>query len=98
MDWSDPGSDPAHLVRISETGEVEQAGQNYEMWVDFAWTGQTVGDFFLPCKTVTDAVNMVADGGVVKIVPGATRERLALPKGKRVRLTAPFGPVKISAQ
>ena len=42
----------AHLVRISEAGEIEQAGGSLEVWVDFAWQGPFEGDFFRPFNTI----------------------------------------------
>ena len=52
-------------MRTSETGEVEEAGLNHEVWVDFAWTGPFVGDFFQPFNTLAAATAAVADGGVI---------------------------------
>ena len=68
-------NDPMHPRRTSETGEVEEAGGNNEVWVNFGWTGPTEGDFFDPFNTLTAAVNAVAAGGVIKIVRGWTNER-----------------------
>ncbi|WP_154671475.1 hypothetical protein [Paraburkholderia mimosarum] len=92
LDWRDL----AHPVRISETGEVEEAGHNNEVWVDPDSNGPFFeGDFFHPFRTIADAVNVVADGGVVKIVPGRTGDRRISHGGKRVRLVAPIGNVNI---
>jgi hypothetical protein len=87
-------SDKWHPRRISETGELLQAGYHNEVWVDFAWTGVTEGDFFHPFNTLGAAVAAVADGGVIKIMPGSTTERPSL-KGKRARITAPIGDVHL---
>ena len=91
-------TDQAHPRRTSETGEVEQAGHNNEVWVNFGWTGPTEGDFFHPFNTLTTAVNAVADGGVVKIVPGWTAERPAFVAKKRCKIVAPIGGVRIGVQ
>ena len=90
--------DPTHPMRVSETGEVEHAGYNNEVWVNFGWTGPTEGDFFHPFNTLTAAVDAVADGGVVKIVPGWTTERPALVGKKRCKITAPLAGVRIGVQ
>ena len=82
-----------HPVRISETGEVEEGGDNHEVWVDFDWTGPMEGDFYRPFNTLAAALAAVADGGVVKIMPGSTREKPNLKK--RVKLVAPIGGVRI---
>jgi hypothetical protein len=91
LNWSDP----SHLVRIAESGEVEEAGKNHEVWVDFSWTGPSEGDFFRPFNTIAAAVGKVADGGVIKIMPGTTAERPTI--HKRVRLVASSGGVSIGA-
>ena len=90
--------------RVSETNQVEAAGDNQEVWVDFAWkatdtfSGLPVaseGDFFRPFTTLATAVQAVADGGVIKIMPGSTPERTALKTNKRFRISAPIGDVRI---
>jgi hypothetical protein len=90
--------DLTHPRRISETGEVEQAGFYNEVWVNFGWTGPTEGDFFHPFNTLTAAVNAVADGGVVKVVPGWTTERPAFVGKKRCKIVAPIGGVRIGVR
>jgi hypothetical protein len=87
--------DQWHPKRISETGEVEEAGSNNEVWIDFAWTGPSEGDFFCPFKTIAAAAAAVADGGTIKIMPGSTRERLSFVQHKRMKLVAPIGGVTI---
>lgn len=86
-------SDPLRPRRTSETGEVEEAGPNQEVWVDFLWKGPSEGDFFRPFATITAAAAAVIDGGVIKIRPGTTKERPTYPKNKRIRLVAPVGDV-----
>lgn len=86
-------TDQAHPRRISETGEVEEAGFNNEVWVDFGWTGPYEGDFFHPFNTIAAAAGKVADGGVIKIMPGWTTEKPSFPRNKRFRLNAPIGKV-----
>lgn len=95
LDWSDP----SHPVRISESGEVEEAGNSHEVWVDFAWINPLIhsdGDFFRPFSTITAAADRVADRGVIKIVPGTTSERPSI--RKRVRLVAPLRGVNIGVR
>ncbi|MGZ8160254.1 MAG: hypothetical protein ACXWT4_15790 [Methylobacter sp.] len=87
-------SDPWRPRRTSETGEVEEAGSNHEVWVDFDWAGSNEGDFFRPFKTIAAAA-AVADGGVIKIMPGSTSERPSIQNNKRIRLVAPIGGVTI---
>jgi len=100
LDWSNS----SHLVRIAEDGEVEQAGTNaagqlFEVWVDFDWKGPTEGDFYHPFNQLANALAAVADGGVIKIVPGTTRERVPLRRaGKRIKLVAPIGGVTLGAR
>jgi hypothetical protein len=85
--------DQWHPKRISETGEVEEAGNNHEVWVDFDWKGPTEGDFFHPFNTLTAAIAGVAEGGVIKIMPGTTHEKPRLTK--HVKFVAPIGGVFI---
>jgi hypothetical protein len=54
---------PQAPERTSETGEVEQAGSNHEVCVDFGWKGPSEGDFFWPFKTIDAAAAVVADAG-----------------------------------
>jgi len=91
-------SDPWHPRRTSETGEVEEAGSNGEVWVNFGWTGPFEGDFFHPFNTLAAAAAAVAEGGVVKIMPGWTDERPYLVGKKRMRLVAPIGGVTIGVR
>jgi hypothetical protein len=86
-------NDPKRPGRTSETGEVEEAGSNHEVWVDFAWAGPNEGDFFHPFNTIAGAVAAVADGGVIRIMPGTTSERPFIQGNKRIRLVAPIGSV-----
>ena len=79
--------DRDHPRRVSETGAVEQSGLNNEVWVKFGYTGPSEGDFFHPFSTVAAAIAAVADGGVIRIMPGWTTERPTFARGKRYRLT-----------
>lgn len=92
-------SDPRQPRRISELNETEAAGANQDVWLDFGWTGvqASAGDFFRPFRTLATAVSAVADGGVINIVPGASSERGVLNGGKRLRLHAPIGGVRIGS-
>lgn len=91
--------DPRRPRRVSEQNETEAAGANNEVWVDFDWAGPdaSAGDFFRPFRTLADAVDAVADHGVVQIVPGASAERGVLNRGRRLRLRAPVGGVRIGS-
>jgi hypothetical protein len=93
-------SDPRHPRRVSELNETEAAGANQEVWVDFDWAGvdPSAGDFFRPFRTLADAVSAVAAHGVINIVPGASPERGGLNGGKRLRLHAPIGGVRIGSR
>jgi hypothetical protein len=92
-------SDPRHPRRVSERNETEAAGANQEVWLDFGWIGvdASAGDFFRPFRTLATAVSAVAAAGVVNIVPGASAERGVLNAGKRLRLHAPIGGVRIGS-
>ena len=91
-------SDQWHPRRTAETGEVEEAGSNQEVWVDFGWKGPTEGDFFRPFNTIAGAVAAVADGGVIKIMPGWTTEKPSFQRNKRIRLVAPIGDVSFAVR
>jgi hypothetical protein len=91
-------SDPWRPRRISETGEVEQAGPGSEVWVDFDWAGPNEGDFYRPFRRLTDAFASVAPGGVVNIAPGSTPELPAVPRNKRFKIVAPLGGVRIGVR
>jgi hypothetical protein len=91
-------SDGAHPRRHdSETGELEVAGFNNEVWLDFEYSGPTEGDVCRPFNTVAGAVDAVADGGVIRVVPGATRERGVVGGAKHFKLVAPIGGVSVGA-
>ena len=89
--------DARHPRRISENGEIEEAGSQHEVWVDFGWNGASEGDFFRPFKTVAAAVAAVADRGVIKFMPGSTSEKPLFPPEKKIDLVAPIGDVRIGA-
>lgn len=91
-------ADPWRPMRVSETGEIEQAGPGSEVWVDFGWTGPSEGDFYRPFKTLSEACAAVAQGGVVKVAPGSTRELPVVPRNKRFRIEAPLGGVRIGVR
>jgi hypothetical protein len=91
-------SDKWHPKRTSETGEVEEAGSNHEVWVDFAWKGPCEGDFFRPFNSIGAAVAAVADSGVIKIMPGSTGERPSIRTNKRIRFVATIGGVSIGVR
>jgi len=79
----------------SQTGENEVAGFNNEVWLDFEYQGPVEGDVCRPFSTLSTAEGFVADGGVIRIVPGATRERGTIGGRKSFTLFAPIGGVTI---
>jgi hypothetical protein len=87
-------SDKWHPKRIAEDGTVEVAGFNNEVWVDFDWTGPAEGDFFHPFNTLMAAAAAVADGGVIKVMPGTSHERVSI-HNKRFKVIAPIGDVHL---
>jgi len=89
-------SDLLHPKRISETGELEQAGFDNEVWLDFDWKGLSQGDACQPFNTIAGAAAAVAENGVVKIIPGQSNERITF-GGKRMKLIAPLGSVTIGS-
>jgi hypothetical protein len=94
--------DSAHPRRRSETGAIEAAGHGEEVWVDFEWVTSggplpSQGDFFRPFATLADGRAAVADHGTLRIVPGASAERGSLSLGKRFRITAPIGGVRLGS-
>jgi hypothetical protein len=91
-------SDMWHPRRISEEGEVEEAGGNHEVWLDFDGRGPSEGDVCRPYTTVRAAVDAVAEGGTIRVVPGTTTAREPIGAGKRVRFVAPIGGVIIGAR
>ena len=88
-------ADPDHPRRLAEDGEFEAAGAGQEVWVNFLWNGDNEGDFFHPFNTLAGAAAAVADGGVIKIMPGVTTETPVIQRGKRMRITAPIGGVTL---
>jgi hypothetical protein len=90
-------SDNRKPMRISENGEIESAGNNNEVWVDFDWTGPCEGDFYRPFNTLAAAITAVAEGGTIKVMPGISRERINF-QGKKFKLVAPIGEVIIGAR
>jgi hypothetical protein len=91
-------ADQWHPKRTSETGEVEEAGFHNEVWVNCGYDGPSEGDFFRPFNTITAAAAAVANGGVIKIMPGWTTERPFFPRNKRIRLVSTIGGVTIGVR
>ncbi len=91
-------SDLWHPRRVAENGVVDVAGANHEVWLDFDWHGPSEGDVCRPFSNLAAAVDAVAPGGVVKIVPSTTTERLRISTRKPLRLVAPIGGVVIGAR
>lgn len=79
--------------RRSETGEWEEAGHDNEVWVRFDSDKPREGDFFHPFTSIGEAVDRVAGGGIVRIMPGETHERLTIRTNKRITIRAQVGGV-----
>jgi hypothetical protein len=79
--------------RTSESGHVESAGANQEVWVDskYPGTGPTAGDFGDPFRTLTDAKKGVAVGGTINII-NAGRQNAPTVFSKRMTIRAVPGP------
>jgi hypothetical protein len=91
--------DEAHPRRHdSETGESEVAGFNNEVWANFDYVGPVEGDVCRPFNTIAGAIDAVAQGGVIRVVPGATRERGAIGGTKKFTLLAPIGGVSLGTR
>lgn len=89
-------TDPAHPRRFdSQTRESEVAGFNNEVWLDFEYHGPSEGDVCRPFNRLNNAIAAVADGGVIRAVPGATDERGVIGGNKSFTLAAPIGGVTI---
>jgi hypothetical protein len=89
-------TDQAHPRRFdSQTREFEVAGFNNEVWLDFEYAGLSEGDVCRPFSKLGGAVAAVTDGGVIRIVLGATPERGTIGGGKSFKLVAPIGGVTI---
>ena len=79
--------------RMDEDGVVEETGFHNEVWVCFDWNGEQEGDFFHPFNSLTSASAVVAEGGVINVMPGFTAERPLIGGSKRFRIAAPVGGV-----
>jgi hypothetical protein len=90
---------PAGGVTIGGRPEPEgpSSGIDDEVWVDFDWTGpqglRPRGDVLWPFDSITEAINAVAPGGVITIMPGITAARSGFGGGKPMTVTAPLGRV-----
>ena len=92
--------DRFHPRRRAEDGSIQSAGNGEDIWIDFDWAASGgaqpgEGDFYRPFSTLADGRAALADGGTLHVMPGATAERGALGLGKRMRITAPIGGVRI---
>jgi hypothetical protein len=92
--------DSSHPRRRAEDGTIASAGSGEDVWIDFDWAASggaqpEEGDFYRPFSTLAKARAALADGGTLHVVPGSTAERGALGQGKRMRITAPIGAVRI---
>jgi hypothetical protein len=77
-----------HPQRTSEFGELLTSNGNEDIWVDFNYIGngpKRAGDFGDPFQSLAEAMDAVAVGGTISIVPGLKNEPIVL-KGKRVTI------------
>lgn len=81
--------------RTDADGRVEWAGGNEEVWTDFEWTEPQEGDVCRPWATVTAAQAAVANHGTIRMIPSDSAERGSIGLGKRFRMVAPIGGVRI---
>jgi hypothetical protein len=89
-------NDPWRPRRTAEDGSVEWAGDNEEIWTDFEWKGKQEGDVCRPFATLAAGCAAVADTGTIRMIPSKTSERTPIGVGgKRFKLIAPIGDVKI---
>jgi hypothetical protein len=95
LEWTDPN----HLMRIGDDGEVTHAGVDpqglaYNVWVRFGAGGAPEGDLCRPYGSLAAALAAVANDGTIHLLPGASTQRGSLGGGRiNVRLTAPLGGV-----
>lgn len=90
--------DEWHPRRTDETGNVEEAGGNHELWLDFDWTESSEGDVCRPYSSIEAASEAVANRGTIRIIPSTTTRRPTIGGEKRFRLLAPSGGVLIGAR
>lgn len=90
-------TNPDNPFRISEDGELEETGFHNEVWVNSTWQGDEEGDFYHPFRTIESSVNVVAENGNIKLMPGVLKENIVDRKAKKIRITAPIGGVIITA-
>lgn len=90
-------SDKWHPRRTDESGLVDSAGANEEVWADFEWNGPSEGDVCRPYSTVAAASAAVAPGGTIRMIPSVSHERSPIGVNKRFIMLAPIGEVKIGA-
>ncbi len=79
-----------HPSRTSESGKVETAGSNDEVWVDSNYPGAapSAGDFGDPFRTLGEAMDRVKPGGTVRIVNVRTSESQPVAYTRRLTLRA----------
>ncbi|MFD1296997.1 hypothetical protein ACFQ4Q_10200 [Lysobacter gummosus] len=93
--------DPRRPRRRAESGAIQAAGDGQEVWVDFEWGAdapRSEGDFYRPFQTFAEGKAALAHGGTIRIVPGSSAERGNLSLGKRMRIIAPIGNVRIGSR
>jgi hypothetical protein len=66
-----------------------------DVWVEFDWPKINLGDVPFLFTTLSTAVHVVADGGVINVQPGSTAERFTIRGDKRFTIVAPIGGVAL---
>ena len=83
--------DPRRVIEVDWLNPVS----DHDVWLQFNWAylPYTVVPFLV--NRLVDAIEKVAEGGVIHIEPGFTNERIPIGVGKRFTIEAPIGDVTI---
>ena len=82
-------------VRAAPPPEDPGALSNRDVWVQLDWSPSSAPHPLHMFNSVAEAVDAVADRGVVHIQPGTTSDRTTIGGAKRCTLVAPLGGVTI---
>jgi hypothetical protein len=92
-----PQPDPG-AVRDAGSADGGDAVRKTDVWVEFDFSDTAYAHIAGPFNQLPKAIAAVADGGIIRIVPGATKDRSTIGSGKRFRLQAPIGGVTIGSR
>ena len=92
LDFADQNHPQRH---DNDAGVFEVAGFHNEVWVDFEYAGPSEGDVCRPFASINAAADVVADNGVLRIIPGASMTRGVIGDSRRFTLMAPAGGVTL---